>query len=72
MTHAGRLWEIDEFHGDNAGLVLAEIELQDEQQTFTKPPWVGAEVTDDARFYNANLVAHTYWHWKNRQSPADS
>ena len=72
IEHQGMTWEVDEFHGDNAGLVVAEIELQDEQQTFTKPPWVGAEVTDDARFYNANLVAHPYRHWKNRQSPADS
>ena len=50
-------WEVDEFRGDNTGLGVAEIELQDEQQQFDRPSWVGIEVTSDPRFYNANLVA---------------
>ena len=72
VEHQGMTWEVDEFHGENAGLVVAEIELQDEQQTFTKPPWIGAEVTSDVRFYNANLVAHPYRQWNSVPSSADS
>jgi len=64
IEHQGMTWEVDEFRGDNAGLVVAEIELQDEQQQFDTPSWVGTEVTSDPRFYNANLVAHPYRSWE--------
>ena len=57
-------WEIDEFHGENQGLVLAEIELEHEDQAFEKPAWVGEEVTDDPRYYNANLVSAPYSEWQ--------
>ena len=61
---AGALvWEIDEFLGVNAGLVVAEIELDDENQLFAKPDWVGAEVTHDARYFNSNLIRHPYSSW---------
>ena len=60
----GMTWEVDEFLGENAGLIVAEIELQDEQQPFDQPSWVGAEVTSDPRFYNANLVANRYSSWE--------
>ena len=63
IEHAGMLWEVDEFHGDNAGLVVAEIELQSEDQPFDKPHWVAEEVTHDARYYNANLLRHPYTSW---------
>ncbi|HZP64739.1 MAG TPA: CYTH domain-containing protein [Rudaea sp.] len=63
ITHAGALWEVDEFLGDNAGLVLAEIELEREDQPVMKPAWVGAEVTGDPRYYNANLAAFPYARW---------
>ena len=63
IEHAGMLWEIDEFHGDNAGLVVAEIELQAEDQPFGKPDWVTEEVTHDARYYNSNLLRHPYKNW---------
>ncbi len=56
-------WEVDEFLGDNAGLVVAEIELGSESESFEKPEWIGAEVTGDPRYYNANLVAHPYTAW---------
>jgi adenylate cyclase len=59
----GNTWEIDEFFGDNAGLVLAEIELHTEDQIFSKPDWIGEEVTNDPRYYNANLVSHPYTKW---------
>jgi len=59
----GFIWEIDEFQGENAGLVVAEIELEDENQGFPKPGWVGREVSDDARYLNANLVKNPYSKW---------
>jgi len=60
---AGMTWEVDEFLGENAGLVVAEIELESEQQAFAKPDWVGDEVTHDARYFNANLLRHPYTKW---------
>ena len=59
----GMTWEVDEFLGANAGLVLAEIELSSEDQAFSTPDWIGAEVTDDARYYNANLIRHPFSSW---------
>lgn len=56
-------WEIDEFAGANEGLVVAEVELDDADQQFTRPEWLGEEVTDDPRYFNANLVAHPYSQW---------
>lgn len=56
-------WEVDAFLGDNAGLVVAEVELQSEDQAFARPPWLGAEVTHDARYYNSNLAIHPYQNW---------
>ena len=63
VPYAGFEWEIDEFHGANAGLVVAEIELDDERQRLTSPPWLGAEVTKLERYYNVNLVRHPYSQW---------
>lgn len=65
VPHAGMRWEVDEFFGVNAGLVVAEIELPAVDQPFVRPPWLGAEVTDDARYYNANLATHPYSTWRN-------
>jgi adenylate cyclase len=56
-------WEIDVFEGDNAGLVVAEIELEREEEPFEKPAWLGEEVTHDARYFNANLVKAPYTTW---------
>ena len=56
-------WELDVFHGDNDGLVTAELELEREDQEFDTPSWIGAEVTHDARYYNSNLSEHPYLHW---------
>jgi len=58
------LWEIDEFEGDNQGLIVAEIELDATGQLFSKPPWLGLEVTDDLRYYNNNLAIHPYSEWR--------
>jgi CYTH domain-containing protein len=60
---AGKTWEIDEFGGVNAGLVVAEVELDDERESFERPPWIGDEVTGDPRYYNANLIEHPYSRW---------
>jgi adenylate cyclase len=57
------IWEIDEFIGDNSGLILAELELQNAHQKFTYPDWVGEEVTDDPKYYNSNLVENPYKNW---------
>ena len=56
-------WEIDVFEGDNAGLVVAEIELGAEDEPFEKPAWLGEEVTHDPRYFNSNLVEHPYRDW---------
>ena len=61
--HGGRTWEIDVFHGDNEGLVLAEIELTREDECFACPPWLGAEVSGDPRYYNSNLAKRPYHSW---------
>ena len=59
----GFTWEIDEFSGVNAGLIVAEVELEHEDQAFPRPPWLGEEVTDDARYFNANLIRRPYSTW---------
>ena len=56
-------WEVDEFHGDNDGLVVAEIELRSEDDTFEKPSWLGEEVTGDRRYYNSMLTKRPFRTW---------
>ncbi|MCW4454774.1 CYTH domain-containing protein [Flavobacterium sp. MXW15] len=67
VRHGGHVWEVDEFLGENAGLVVAEIELDSADEAFEKPDWAGAEVTDEARYYNLALASHPYSQW----SPAE-
>lgn len=62
----GFRWEIDEFHGLNSGLILAEVELTTEDQAVKLPPWLGREVTNDPRYYNANLVTQPFSTWAKR------
>ena len=57
-------WEVDEFHGRNEGLIVAEIELESEDEQFDIPEWVGKEVSDDPRYYNMNLMTNPYEDWK--------
>lgn len=64
ISFNGDTWEVDEFLGDNAGLIVAEIELDAEDQPFTRPPWLGLEVTGDPRYYNSNLSLNPYSRWK--------
>lgn len=59
------VWEVDVFHDDNTGLVVAEIELNDEQETFEKPHWLGQEVTEDIRYFNSQLSDNPYSRWSH-------
>jgi adenylate cyclase len=63
IEHAGFTWEVDEFLGVNAGLIVAEIELPSEDTPFDRPEWVADDVTDDQRYLNSNLIAHPYSVW---------
>lgn len=63
VEHAGRTFEVDEFLGDNAGLVVAELELEDADAVFERPDWLGDEVTHDARYYNLALASRPYRRW---------
>ena len=64
VPFGGKVFEVDEFHGENTGLTLAEIELRSEDETFGKPDWLGKEVTGDRRYYNSMLAANPYSCWK--------
>jgi len=57
-------WEIDVFEGENAGLIIAEIELGSEDEVFEAPDWLGSEVTGDPRYFNSSLVANPYCNWR--------
>lgn len=63
IPFGGLIWEVDEFHGVNEGLIIAECELESEDQAVTRPDWVGEEVTGDPRYYNANLSARPFSTW---------
>lgn len=63
VHHGAQEWEVDVFEGENAGLVVAEIELADESEVVSLPPWAGEEVTDDVRYYNSSLAITPYNRW---------
>jgi len=63
VEHAGRLWEIDVFEGDNEGLTVAEIELESPEEHFSLPEWIGEEVSHDPRYYNVCLQQHPFKEW---------
>lgn len=67
LHHRGHLWEIDVFSGENEGLVVAEVELDDEEEVFDRPDWLGNEVSDDPRYYNVCLVKAPYSTWPENQ-----
>lgn len=67
LVHSGRhVFEVDEFYGDNQGLVVAEVELASETEPFEKPAFIGREVTGDVRYYNSQLMKHPYAEWKTQ------
>lgn len=59
----GFVWEVDEFFGENQGLIVAEVELESEDQAFEKPGWIGEEVTGDPKYFNSNLINNPYLKW---------
>ena len=63
VEHHGFVWEVDVFHGENQGLIIAELELDSKEQKFEKPEWIGAEVTGDSKYFNSNLIHHPYSQW---------
>ncbi|MEL4898683.1 CYTH domain-containing protein [Crocosphaera sp. Alani8] len=63
VNYDNLVWEIDEFQGENQGLIMAEVELQNENQIINIPTWVGEEVSHDSRYYNVNLTKHPYTTW---------
>jgi CYTH domain-containing protein len=67
IMHERTRWEVDEFLGDNTGLVVAEVELTSEDQAFSKPAWIGREVTSEPRYYNSSLVARPYCRWPDTE-----
>ena len=65
IQYKGLIWEVDEFSGENSGLVIAEIELESEDQEFERPEWVGREVSGDPRYYNVSLVRNPWTTWRS-------
>lgn len=65
VPHGRHEWEVDEFLGDNAGLVVAELELDSESEAFERPTWLGAEVTEDSRYLNTSLARHPWRAWQS-------
>lgn len=63
VEHKGFIWEVDEFFGDNQGLIIAELELESEDQEFPRPDWAGEEVTGDSRYFNSNLIKNPFTAW---------
>ncbi|MBK8510553.1 MAG: CYTH domain-containing protein [Candidatus Competibacter sp.] len=64
VRHGQHLWEIDEFAGDNAGLIVAEVELRHPDEPFARPDWLGEDVSQDIRYYNSQLARHPYRTWR--------
>jgi adenylate cyclase len=71
VPHGGAMFEVDEFLGDNAGLVVAELELGETNEEFPRPPWLGREVSDLLRYYNVHLLQHPYSRWSMRERAGD-
>ena len=63
IAFGGLTWEVDEFFGENQGLIVAEVELESEDQPFEKPEWIGEEVTGDPKYFNSNLIQNPYMKW---------
>lgn len=63
IKYADNIWEVDEFLGENEGLIVAEIELKSEDATFDKPSWIGKEISTDSRYFNSNLSKNPFKNW---------
>lgn len=64
INYGNHIWELDIFYGDNDGLVIAEVELKDENEEIELPPWITKEVTSDEKYYNSSLLNNPYKNWK--------
>jgi len=71
IPHGNHVWEVDEFFGENEGLIVAEVELSHPEEEITLPRWVGREVTGDPRYYNSNLTVNPYRRWKDEDRASD-
>lgn len=67
IKFGNHIFEVDEFHGDNEGLIIAEIELENESQMFEKPEWLGKEVTGDIKYYNSQISKHPFKSWEKSE-----
>lgn len=67
IDYAGKVWEVDEFHGDNQGLVVAEVELNEANEAFELPDWAGKEVSHEPRYYNVRLTQYPYRQWSDAE-----
>lgn len=63
LEYKGMQWEVDEFFGENRGLIVAEVELDSADQAVELPDWIGSEVTGDARYFNSSLITHPFSQW---------
>ncbi len=63
LKYKNKQWEVDEFYGENQGLIIAEVELKHPDEKFEKPPWLGKEVTDDPKYFNVNLIKKPFSKW---------
>ena len=72
IEYAGMVWEVDEFEGENQGLVVAEVELSNAQQAIVLPDWIDREVSDDPRYFNANLAKHPFSQWGREEGKKGS
>lgn len=68
VDFSGFIWEIDVFAGANQGLIVAEIELDNLEQEFSRPPWIGREVSDEIRYYNSHLISYPFCQWSSAES----
>ena len=66
INHANKCWEVDVFHGANQGLIVAEIELNSENENVPLPNWIGAEVSHEARYFNSQLASHPFCQWNDK------
>lgn len=64
FLYEGYLWEVDEFYGENSGLIIAEVEIDHPQAALKLPPWIGKEISDDFRYSNSNLAVHPFKTWE--------
>ncbi len=71
VPYKNHLWEVDVFHGDNEGLIVAEIELSTPDEPFSKPAWIGKDVSDHPRYYNVCLVTHPFNQWNETEKKGE-